>query len=297
MLQDKRLKWVAGLLLIGLFGLLFISCARPEPRTAPAASQAAPAPPPPEPPAPAMPANPYDVELKPLSPAQCGQCHPKIFLALKNAGGKHRFNCQECHQLFHVVNKQEAMPKCANCHQLPHGEPFADCLACHVDPHAPRQVPLNARVTGNCGQCHGGPAGELRDEPSAHTEQACQDCHHDRHGYIPSCLECHEPHYGGQPAGDCLGCHPPHKPLRITLTPQTEPRTCGACHSAVYDTWTATPSRHGKVNCTRCHTQHGLIPACTTCHPQPHSERMLAKYPKCLTCHLDAHNPPVKNKQ
>jgi hypothetical protein len=65
----------------------------------------------------------------------------------------------------------------------------------------------------------------------------------------------------------------------------------------VYDTWSRTPSRHGKVHCARCHAEHGQIPACTKCHPQPHSERMLAKYPKCLTCHLDAHNPPVKTRQ
>ena len=73
------------------------------------------------------PASPYDVELKPLTPADCGRCHASIFNTIKTEGGKHKIDCTKCHTQFHTYNpiKQnwnEIMPKCQTCHGLIHGQ-------------------------------------------------------------------------------------------------------------------------------------------------------------------------------
>lgn len=283
------------LLLLGIGGCVFPedSGSRPaaaNPATAaplPAAAQ--------EPPRPGS-GDLYAEELPPLTPAECGRCHPTVFGSLREAGGNHKFQCQDCHQNFHVVDKDAARPVCSTCHSQPHPESFSACLTCHENPHAPRRIPATAVLTDNCGQCHETPVEELQTFPSAHAEQECNSCHSGQHGALPSCLECHDPHYTEQQALTCGGCHFPHKPLLITFAVDLKPQTCQECHAQVYATWTGTPSRHGQVNCTNCHSEHGLTPNCTDCHQQPHSERILTEYPNCLTCHLDAHDPPVKSK-
>ncbi len=244
--------------------------------------------------------DPYAAEPKPLGVQQCAQCHPVQFRGLKETGGRHKFDCQNCHQKFHAYNpnKQnwdELMPQCSNCHTLPHGKPFTDCLSCHQNPHTPRKVPMVAQLTSNCGNCHSSPAAQLKQFPSAHTEQGCQACH-ESHGYIPACFNCHEPHYQAQPLETCTGCHPVHKPLQISFAGKVELKTCSACHGQVYETWSTSKSKHGSVSCVSCHTQHGLIPKCNDCHGLPHSDALHGKFPQCLTCHLDPHDPPVKSK-
>lgn len=252
---------------------------------------------------PEQPSNPYEVDIPPMSLEQCGQCHPTYFQSLREEGGRHQFDCRECHEVFHAYNPQkqnwdEIMPNCADCHGQPHGEVHVQCLDCHTDPHKPLNVPYaeSSPVTKACADCHSSPAEQVAQFPSQHTEVGCVGCHHDQHGYVPSCFECHGPHYEGQTLDACAECHPVHKPLEIALTPTTGARTCQACHDAVYDEWAGTPSKHGQVNCSLCHTEHGMIPECTTCHAQPHSETMLSKYPDCLTCHLNPHDLPVKRK-
>lgn len=243
-------------------------------------------------------ADPYAEPVAPLTVRQCGQCHPTIYNALREEGGKHRFACQGCHETFHVADQQEAMPLCRTCHDEPHValEKFSQCLSCHEEPHAPLRIGLQAALTDGCGDCHAGPATDLRQAPSAHTELGCVSCHHDRHGLIPTCLECHQPHFASQPAPDCLSCHRAHQPTLIVFGAAVDARTCDHCHAEVYRNWSATPSRHADVNCAVCHGGHALVPNCTECHPAPHSEKILAAYPRCLTCHLDAHNPPVKRQ-
>ncbi len=242
----------------------------------------------------------YDTEPQPLTVAQCAQCHTTHFKALKKDGGRHKFDCQNCHQVFHAYNPlrnnyADLMPKCSDCHTLPHGKQFTDCLSCHQNPHTPRKVPMAAQLTSNCANCHTSPAEQLKQFPSKHTQQGCQTCH-ESHGYIPSCFNCHEPHYQAQPLETCAGCHPVHKPLQIAFKGDVELKTCSGCHDQVYTTWSTSKSKHGGVSCVTCHTQHGLIPKCNDCHGQPHSASLHTKFPQCLTCHLDPHNPPVKTK-
>lgn len=244
----------------------------------------------------------YKTTPPPLTAAQCGQCHSAHFKWLQEDGLRHRIQCQRCHERFHAFNPQknnwaELMPKCSQCHTQVHGAKHVDCLSCHMNPHTPRQVPMAANLASSCGDCHSAPAGELAQFPSAHTQQPCSACHHDRHGLIPSCMECHEPHVAGQDLAACKSCHPVHKPLQITYTAKDSANTCGSCHGGVYDAWSKTQSKHGKVHCAQCHPSHGEIPECTRCHAAPHDKAILGKFPRCLDCHLDVHDLPTSTKK
>lgn len=249
------------------------------------------------PPDPAM----YAKAPKPLTNVQCGQCHTEIYHDLKSDGGRHRFSCQGCHKRLHEYrplknNWQELMPKCNDCHTVPHGEKMADCWVCHNNPHAVTRIPMNEAVVRSCNFCHGDKFEELRKFPSAHTKLACSKCH-TKHGFLPNCNACHKSHYAGENFATCASeCHPVHRPREISYKRDVNARTCGACHEKIYALWLRSPSKHAAVNCAACHGKHGYIPACSECHPKPHSKKLLDKFPKCLICHLDPHDPPVKQR-
>ncbi len=243
----------------------------------------------------------YAIEPQPLTAVQCAQCHPRQFGDLKQGGGKHRFACQDCHEVFHAYNPlrnnyAQLMPKCSGCHDAPHGPAATDCLTCHSNPHTPRQVIASDQLGKRCGECHAPQAAEIKEFPSAHGELGCQACHHDRHGYKPQCFECHQPHFPEQPVAACTTCHPVHKPLKTVFTATDNPATCAACHGDVFNKWRSSKAKHSQLNCTSCHKEHGQIPNCRDCHTPPHDEKLLQMFPKCLACHLDVHNMPVKNK-
>ena len=249
-----------------------------------------------------IPHNPelYESTPEALVPAQCGQCHPRHFDNLQKNGLKHQFACQNCHTKFHAYNPlkgnyADLMPKCTNCHlTLPHGDKFTDCLKCHSNPHTPRIVAFNDYLKSQCGICHSGPGDMLAQFPSKHTEQGCTACH-TKHGLIPTCFDCHEPHVEGQVFEDCLTCHNPHKPLEIMFHGEdTKVNTCQSCHEDVYEKWSTTEAKHGQVSCARCHVKHGQIPQCQRCHDYPHGEAIHKQVPRCLDCHLDVHNLPVR---
>jgi len=249
-------------------------------------------------------ANLYAIDPQPLTIAQCGQCHTKHFGDLKNAGGKHQFDCRECHEVFHAYNPlkknyAEIMPDCATCHGQPHGTKHIQCLNCHENPHAPKRVPMTHMLAGICSDCHSPEAAELQKFPSKHTEQECSSCHHNRHGYIPTCAECHEPHFEAQAQATCMQCHPVHQPLTIAFSESVDLKTCSACHIDVYTKWQGTDSKHGDVSCAACHIEHAMIPECSNCHepPESHAAKLLEMFPKCLTCHLDVHDLPVKKSR
>ncbi|MFO7762052.1 MAG: cytochrome C [Thermodesulfobacteriota bacterium] len=245
------------------------------------------------------PQDPYDVVPEPLTVSECGQCHYQIFNQVKEDGGKHRFNCLNCHEQLHSYNPNrenwsEIMPKCSSCHIFPHGEQFSSCLDCHQNPHTPLNV-TTAGISSECGNCHQGPQKELKDYPSMHTQLECSSCHY-THGEIPSCMDCHQPHVPDQELAACKSCHPVHKPLEVAYEASPEwNKTCSTCHDQVYAIWSATRSKHDQVDCGQCHTSHGYIPECQMCHGSPHSKDMLKKFPSCLECHIDPHDPPVKD--
>ena len=243
----------------------------------------------------------YATEPQPLTLEQCGQCHPKHFQDLKQIGGKHQFDCRECHTVFHAYNPRKdnyaaIMPSCNLCHAQIHGEKHIQCLTCHQNPHAARQAPAIAQVVNLCADCHSDQGNQLAAYPSQHTELSCDNCHHTEHGLIPSCAECHQPHFGTQIFTSCADCHDVHQPLVINLGDNIELQTCDACHSDIYAKWQRTPSKHGQVSCSACHSVHKQIPQCSDCHTTPasHSKKLLEKFPRCLDCHLDVHDLPVK---
>jgi len=244
----------------------------------------------------------YAAEPQPLTVTQCGQCHPGVFRDLKNDGVRHRFDCQKCHARFHAYNPkkggwEELMPKCASCHEQPHGAAITDCASCHANPHAPKKVAMTNRLVNACRECHPSPQEQLVKFPSKHSKLACQRCH-TSHGYKPTCFNCHKPHHAGQGADTCTKCHPVHQPLRIVYEKNTPAVTCGACHAKVYAKWQKSPSKHAKVNCAECHlARHKFIPQCVDCHKLPHAKGVHERYPKCLSCHLDVHDPPVMGKK
>lgn len=244
----------------------------------------------------------YAGQPQPLTPTQCGQCHESHFNKLKDAGGKHRFACQACHQSFHAYNPAKGiesylalMPRCESCHKLPHGKAITDCASCHNDPHAIKQPVMGQRLAGSCGECHAKPQAELRDNPSKHTRLTCDACH-TSHGFKPSCSMCHQPHYPAQGFDSCTGCHPVHKPTLVTYGSDTSNVACAPCHLDVVDTLRNSPSRHSGVSCATCHqNRHKAVPLCTECHQEPHPQVFLERYPSCLACHLDPHDPPLKS--
>ncbi len=254
----------------------------------------------------------YEKEIKPLTPAECARCHYPIFSILKKGGGKHRFECVRCHQQFHRYNpnKQnwaQIMPKCQRCHGLPHGKEFGNCLECHKEPHAPKDIPfdvLTKEYTPKgakkgmvaCALCHKPFAAEMKSHPSAHNDVGCQGCHADKHGYIPDCMNCHEPHIQGQTMKDCLSCHAPHSPTDIKYAEETPNEICSACHKDIYDKLQTNRTKHTDLYCATCHTKHGLIPECQECHGLPHTANLHKKYPNCLDCHKDPHDLPVKHE-
>ncbi len=245
----------------------------------------------------------YALDPVALQPVDCGQCHVGQFGDLKQAGGKHRFDCQECHQIFHAYNPRknnydDLMPECATCHGQQHGPKQADCISCHRNPHAPLKIPALDRLANACSDCHASPTAELKKFPSAHTVQGCQSCHHERHGYIPDCFECHDGHFDGQSVESCAECHRKvHAPLNISFAADADSRSCSTCHVSVYGRWQGTSSKHGEVLCSMCHQEHGKIPDCQECHGEPHEKGRMEMFPNCLTCHIDVHDLPVKKKK
>ncbi|NWF98697.1 MAG: cytochrome C [Nitrospirae bacterium] len=309
-MKQKKIVLLTGCTLLLL--LVIIACAAapvapPQSQQPPMQVAAAPQTPPAqqpvvEPPKPSpKPKDVYEMEISPLTPADCARCHPGVFNEIKGEGGKHKFDCQKCHTKFHQYNpvKQnwnEIMPQCKTCHGLIHGEKFAACATCHSNPHAPKtQMTMSAEMSKVCGDCHTKVGQEVKTNVSKHTNVACSSCHHDKHGYIPSCMECHKPHTSTLTVKECLACHPVHSPLKISYPISTVNDICGSCHGVVYGKLKANASKHSTLTCASCHTKHRFIPKCEDCHSKPHGEALLKKFPNCADCHVGAHDLPSKS--
>lgn len=243
----------------------------------------------------------YDADIKPLEVKDCARCHTSHFNRIKNEGARHRkVLCTDCHQMFHAYNPTkgnyaELMPKCASCHDAPHGPApeVQGCLTCHTDPHKPlAAIPDPAKLEDKCRKCHSDIAKLLTDKPSKHTEQPCSSCHSQKHGRIPNCTECHESHSPAVPmeTADCMTCHPVHTPMAISYPVSQATALCGGCHEEAYRLLEANMTKHHGLTCARCHPKHGQIPACQDCHGEPHSQQIHKRYATCGACHTIAHD-------
>lgn len=241
----------------------------------------------------------YEAEFKPLSSRECGKCHIRIFYLLKTAGGKHRIKCRRCHEKFHayVPGKTEyadVVPKCSQCHTEPHGKALVECLECHRQPHTPTTIPVSEPLALGCDKCHSALDKQMKTFETQHTEFYCTACHHTRHGYIPECFECHQPHHPDMTMSHCLTCHPPHKAREVVYPDDTPNTVCALCHPLPYKWLTAGSTKHAKFRCTKCHPQkHRTIINCPQCH-QPHDASIVDKFKVCGHCHGIAHDLVLK---
>lgn len=136
----------------------------------------------------------------------CATCHPGPKKDLVAFPSKHSLlQCSRCHTAHGFK------PSCSACHK-PHykGQEFSSCTGCH-SVHKPKKVTYKSNEpAATCGSCHTKIYAKWQATPSKHAKVLCAQCHHDKHGYIPQCVECHkQPHPPGilvrYPR--CLDCH------------------------------------------------------------------------------------------
>jgi len=236
-----------------------------------------------------------------LSNDDCAKCHDKqpAEIAANGAAHKTQIGCQDCHT-GHRPKSANNIPKCSMCHSGEKHFELEGCTSCH-NPHQPLDVVLKGDLKKPCLTCHDAEGKTLEANPSKHTTFACNFCHANKHGVIPACVDCHEPHSDKMTQKDCNACHQAHKPLDVTYKPETPSIYCAACHDGVYKTLKASKAKHSTLECAFCHQlKHKMMPKCSDCHGLPHPETMHQKFPKCGECHNIAHdlnNWPSQKKE
>ena len=226
-----------------------------------------------------------------LSVDDCAKCHEQQPREIEEAGSAHKeqINCQECH-IGHKPVSANNIPLCSMCHEGSAHYQLENCLSCH-NPHQPLRVVLAGDLKAECLTCHTDQNAQLEANPSKHTTFACNFCHADKHGVIPECLQCHEPHSEKVAQADCATCHEVHQPLVLKYPDTTQNILCAACHDLPYSQLMATGTKHREVACVSCHAdQHKTVPQCSDCHDLPHAEGIHAKFPLCGSCHNIAHD-------
>jgi predicted CXXCH cytochrome family protein len=234
-------------------------------------------------------------QVEPVAPvldiADCAKCHELQPMEIAANGGAHKtqINCRDCHA-GHRPAVANNIPQCGMCHSGGKHYELEGCVTCH-NPHQPMQVTLKGELTTPCLTCHAEVGEELIAHASKHTELACSTCHAERHGNIPSCGACHEPHSAQMTQNDCGVCHLPHQPLTLKYGPQTASVFCASCHDQAFNLLAASKAKHHDIACVTCHqSQHKTIPRCNDCHGLPHPEAMHQMFPNCATCHNIAHD-------
>lgn len=239
----------------------------------------------------------FSQPIEPLTTLDCARCHEQIFSDLRDSGGAHQMVCRDCHDSFHNFKRglswDERVPACTTCHETPHGEDadMVACLTCHSNAHAPVASLKIDQLEPLCARCHQQPAEQMT-RPSAHSDLACNDCHQERHGYRPKCIECHEePHSPFHSSGDCMQCHPVHDVSQLLYGEQISNSACAGCHAEPGQQLKQGHLAHSLLNCTFCHAdEHGNTPSCQTCHDTPHSPEMLKEFDGCNACHGGPHD-------
>ena len=239
-------------------------------------------------------ASAYDITIQPLKTYQCGRCHYRFYNLLRNHGGKHRIECQQCHEKFHIyrpgrIEYEDILPKCETCHGQVHGSGLSRCAGCH-DAHAPLNITASRTLEQGCQVCHPEVDKEMKTYVTQHTELYCFTCHHTRHGHIPECMECHQPHTRRMTEAECLMCHPPHKALQVGYADDIPQEACSGCHQHAYDMLRENSTKHSALSCAKCHPEHRAVMQCRECHPAAHSADLLQRFPACGRCHGVAHS-------
>ncbi len=154
-----------------------------------------------------------------------------------------------------------------------------------------------------CAQCHEAVFNTLKAMGKKH-QKPCRFCHTKFHTLapgkleyvdaIPKCQDCHgKPHGEKEIVTTCGNCHSnAHSPVNL---PKVTSDLCVNCHAGPVDKLQAFPSKHTELDCTECHTSHGLIPNCTDCHSEEgglvyHIEGV-QENSNCLGCHTSPHTP------
>lgn len=155
-----------------------------------------------------------------------------------------------------------------------------------------------------CAQCHIAVFNTLKASGNRHQKE-CTFCHEVYHTYapgkveyaeaLPKCVTCHGyPHGEKEDTKTCGNCHSnAHAPLNL---PSVKQDLCSNCHSGPPQQLKEFPSKHTDLACTDCHTKHGFIPSCLSCHSQEGRRpyHLVGVEPKvCLTCHAGPHKPMV----
>ena len=238
-----------------------------------------------------------DLQLLPLTDADCVKCHYTIVADVDAHGQAHKeLSCMECHE-EHPPAGTNAIPKCSRCHDADDDAHFAvnQCGACH-NPHHPLLVDFTAAddARSACASCHQDKLDEMTANPSAHSEQDCNACHSQHgleQGQYQTCLDCHEGHSPEMTLENCLECHKPHSPLNIIFGDTVAVELCAGCHQDEATALAALQTKHSEMACVECHGgKHKNITPCVDCHDQPHDQYMHTKFPECITCHRDPHN-------
>ena len=142
-------------------------------------------------------------------------------------------------------------------------------------------------VSGICVECHPKPVNTIKEYGGLHSQKSCNFCHA-QHGYIPTCSDCHNSFHGNT-ITNCAQCHTDaHAPKDITFSAEADKFSCSLCHVDEISIFNVNPTKHSNLECSLCHTKHGLIPECINCHI-PHDDTMTAD--DCGECHKTGHIP------
>ncbi len=221
----------------------------------------------------------------------CPKCHIKIVNQNDRDGKAHKnkVTCLDCH-VGHPPKKWGIIPRCSKCHKDQAHFKLKNCLNCHTNPHTPLRITLPKHATEQCLTCHHEQIKQLKQYPSIHSTLYCTSCH-TKHGYKPTCFQCHAGHLSFMTMTDCRRCHKPHMPLHVTYGDDIPSEYCGACHQDEYKLLSNSHAKHRKLLCVTCHSAvHKTIPQCNKCHKNQHGESFVKRFGSCLTCHKNPHN-------
>lgn len=228
-----------------------------------------------------------------LKDEDCLTCHGDSSLTT-DVNGKPVSLYVDAKKLKHSIHGAMKLG-CVDCHKdvksLAHETPPQKvlCVDCHADAKNAYAHSTHAKITSagkvaaNCQDCHGGAhevlAGGAPDSPvnHSHIPATCGRCHGQKFlmesngvsaqpflSYQDS-VHGHAISNGSEKAAVCTDCHGSH-----TILPPTDPQspiykfnvpaTCGQCHTAIQETFTA--SIHGQAIARG----NQLSPVCTDCH-------------------------------